>query len=310
MRDIRIVYAILALGAMPFVGSGHARAGLSREMWIQISAIYAANLQTGTECQAYAKRAESILREPRLDSEELQAKLKALWQEAKPCLARPRPVSGEAAPTPSAGTDGGTRAATASLGPGHGVLKSEPALPAAPLPPWRPLAAENDVAPRDPGLDAPARTGSAAPGTAHDKPVTPPPPPATTATRAEAPGAAPAAPRGQRGARIPPPKVVDLHKDVRAALERSLANQVHAQTAAADAPAAPRWGWWHAVLTALALAVLVGVALFGAWYVKRLRAAAGPDAAAAEGNAAAPLGRAHAANHVADTAFATGPAAD
>ena len=86
------------------VAAGDAGA-LSRAMWAEFNAIYYINLRPTAECNAYRTRSIELLKDNSLSADALDARMRALWDEAKrTCL---QPVRAEAAAAAKQSAAGG-----------------------------------------------------------------------------------------------------------------------------------------------------------------------------------------------------------
>ena len=163
---------------------------LSRAMWAEFNAIYYVNLRPTAECGAYRTRSLDLLKDNSLSPEALDARMRALWDEAKNgCLqtslpgrpaARPKDaaaakgttpavVAAAVAPTPSVAPPAAAAAPKAS----PPTTAASPAPPAAALSPPKPEstpAAKAPVAggdmPGSPGTVPAPRSGEGASGSA------------------------------------------------------------------------------------------------------------------------------------------------
>ncbi|HSN45285.1 MAG TPA: hypothetical protein VLW08_02910, partial [Casimicrobiaceae bacterium] len=86
------------------VAAGDAGA-LSRAMWAEFNAIYYINLRPTAECNAFRTRSIELLKDNSLSADALDARMRALWDEAKrTCL---QPVRAEAAAAAKQSAAGG-----------------------------------------------------------------------------------------------------------------------------------------------------------------------------------------------------------
>lgn len=315
MGRIRTTFVGIAAGALSLIAPGAADAAISREMWAQFNMVYAFNLRPDAACQAYAARADAIVRNSSLSTVDMQAQLKALWAEAKPCLAPPQPRSAAreaprllprtgstvvaAAPprgaAPAAAGSAPERAAlpattaatppppkppataTASL-PAPKPAASTPAPPAA-RPVWP--AAGNDLAANNPGLTV-AELAALTARSARPPPAAAPRPAERVAPSSAERVARANPPRGAEPAAAALPKVVDLRNTVRAALRQSLHKDVH-EPAVSPKPAAPAPAkWWKRGAVGLGFLTLAVTVALGWWLRRRWRSRGAGTRAPAE----------------------------
>jgi hypothetical protein len=188
---------------------------LSRAMWVEFNAIYVMNLRPAAECAQYRSRSVEILKDSTLGADVLDARMHALWDEAKAaCLASASGPKHAAAPAAAplateraakapavalAATPAGKPSAPARPGAPSATALAAPAMPAAPAPPAAASAAPNPMpAPVPPAARAaipePA-PGAAAAGVGAEHLVTPPERPLTPVRGSEA-GSRPATTEG------------------------------------------------------------------------------------------------------------------
>jgi hypothetical protein len=117
---------------------------LSRGMWSEFNALYLMNLRPTAECRQYKARSLELLQDNSLSAEQLDARMRALWGEAKAsCLNKP---AAAVAPTAKPAT------AVAAAAPEAGSAKATVTSPPAPMPP--PVSAPVSIAPSAPPAPA------------------------------------------------------------------------------------------------------------------------------------------------------------
>ena len=284
LAPVRSWVLLLAL-----VATGDAVA-LSRAMWAEFNAIYLVNLKPTADCSPYRARSLDLLKDGSIAPDELDARMRALWREAKPsCLQPLRDLVRAAAPTTAAPV---TEATAARVAP-----PTPPQVAAAPA-----SAPSESTVPGAPALRAPAAAGAAPEGVAARAAEEAPPPapaivvagaPSTPAAAADfgarTPASPPILPDTARAplARVKPPierpALADLRLEAACAKRNPYAYQVQSdddpcvrlarsRAAAAEASAAPTVQGPAAVTTAAIALVVIAMASGAAlWVVRRRR---------------------------------------
>lgn len=285
MRRLASVRSWVLLLAV--VATGDA-AALSRAVWAEFNAIYLVNLKPTAECSAYRTRSLDLLKDGSIKSDELDARMRALWREAKPsCLQPLRDLVRAAAPTTAAPV---TEATAARVAP-----PTPPQVAAAPA-----SAPAESTVPGAPALRAPTAAGTAPEGVAV-RAAEEAPTPAPAIVVADAPST-PAAASGARTPASPPirpdnaraplprvkppierPALADLRLEAACAKRNPYAYQeqsdddpcvrlARSRAAAAEAVAAPTVKGPAAITTAaIALAIVATASGTALWLVRRRR---------------------------------------